>query len=135
MLASAALEAIRCAEDPAIALPLAPGGALGDMIGGSASRAFGFNGATLLLLALFAIGSSLLFGISWLKVMERIGAGIESLVARIRKRREEALDRKIGDEATIEREHVVLQMREDDEEREPIIVVPPPRPCPSRSAS
>ena len=54
--------------------------ALGDAIGQGLSRAIGFNGATLLLLALFAVGSSLLFGISWLKVMERIGAGIEAIV-------------------------------------------------------
>jgi len=129
ILASAALEALRVLKI-GIALPLAPGGAFGDMIGGTASRAFGFNGATLLLLALLAVGLSLLFGISWLRVMERIGAGLESLVARIRKRREEAIDRKIGEEATAEREQVVMHMREEVEEREPIIVVPPPAPAP-----
>ena len=37
-------------------LPLAPGGALGDAIGQGLTRAIGFNGATLLLLALFAVG-------------------------------------------------------------------------------
>ena len=35
------------------------------------------------------------------------------------------VDRKLGDEATIEREHVVSQLREVDEEREPVLVVPP----------
>ncbi len=47
-------------------------------IGQGLRARIGFNGATLLLLALFAVGSSLLFGISWLRVMERIGAGIEA---------------------------------------------------------
>ena len=47
--------------------------------GRALARAFGFNGATLLLLALFAVGLSLLFGISWLSVMERIGARLETL--------------------------------------------------------
>ncbi len=120
---SAALEAIRMWKLPA-SLPLAPGGALGDAIGQGLSRAIGFNGATLLLLALFAVGSSLLFGISWLKVMERIGGGIEALVLWIRRRREAAVDRKIGDEATFEREQIVLHMREEEEDRTPVLVVP-----------
>jgi len=123
LFSSAALEAIRMWKLPA-SLPLAPGGALGDAIGQGLTRAIGFNGATLLLLALFAVGSSLFFGISWLKVMERIGAGIEAVIGWIRRRREEAVDRKIGDEAAIEREHVVSQLREDVEERAPVLVVP-----------
>ena len=55
-MASAALEAIRLWK-LAAALPLAPGGAFGDAIGQGTARAFGFNGATLLLLALLAVGS------------------------------------------------------------------------------
>jgi len=123
LFSSAALEAIRMWKLPA-SLPLAPGGALGDAIGQGLTRVIGFNGATLLLLALFAVGSSLFFGISWLRVMERIGAGIEAFIAWVRRRREEAVDRKIGDEATIEREHVVSQLREEEEERAPVLVVP-----------
>jgi len=129
LFSSAALEAIRMWKLPA-SLPLAPGGALGDAIGQGLTRAIGFNGATLLLLALFAVGSSLFFGISWLKVMERIGAGIEAFIGWIRRRREAAVDRKIGDEATIEREHVVAQLREDVEERAPVLVVPAAAPVP-----
>ena len=129
IFASCALEALRVLR-VGIALPQAPGGVFGDLIGGTAARAIGFNGATLMLLALLAIGLSLLFGISWLRVMERIGAGIEALVARIRKRREEAIDRKMGEEAAAEREQAVMHMREEVEEREPIVVVPPPAPPP-----
>ena len=124
LFSSAALEAIRMWKMPA-SLPLAPGGALGDAIGQGLSRSIGFNGATLLLLALFAVGSSLLFGISWLKVMERIGAAIEAFIGWIRRRREAAADRKIGDEATIEREHVVSQLRDDVDDYVPVVVVPP----------
>jgi len=123
LLASAALEAIRMWKLPA-ALPLAPGGALGDAIGQGLSRALGFNGATLLLLALFAVGSSLFFGISWFRLMERIGAGIERFVGWMRRRREEAVDRRIGDDAAFEREQVVAHVREVDEERAPVVVVP-----------
>ncbi len=123
-MTSAALESIRLWK-LGVALPLAPGGALGDAIGQGAARAVGFNGATLLLLALLAVGLSLLFGISWLRVMERIGTGFEALASGIRRRREEAVDRRIGEEATAEREHIVLQLREVESDREPVIVVPP----------
>jgi DNA segregation ATPase FtsK/SpoIIIE, S-DNA-T family len=123
LLASAALEAIRMWKLPA-SLPLAPGGAFGDAIGQGLARGIGFNGATLLLLALFAVGSSLLFGISWLRVMERIGAGIEYCVGWVRRRREEAVDRRIGDDAAFEREQVVAHVREEEEERAPVVVVP-----------
>ncbi len=58
--------------------------------------------------------SSLLFGVSWLRVMERIGAGVEALIARVRRRREEALDRRIGDAARAERELAIEHVREDD---------------------
>ena len=123
LLTSAALESIRLWRLPA-SLPMAPGGALGDLVGGSLARAVGFNGATLLLLALFAVGTSLLFGISWLRVMERIGAAVEALVARARARREAMEDRRIGDLNAAEREQVVEHLREDTADREPVVVVP-----------
>ncbi len=90
---SAALESLRL-WSLKVALPHAPGGMLGDAIGQALARALGFNGATLLLLALFAIGCSLFFGVSWLRVMERIGTGAEALIAWVRRRREAALDRR-----------------------------------------
>ena len=123
LFSSAALESIRLWK-LATTLPLAPGGAFGDALGQGAARALGFNGATLLLLVLLAVGMSLLFGISWLKVMERIGAGIEALIATLRRRREAAVDRRIGEEAALVREHVVEHWREADIEREPVVVVP-----------
>jgi len=124
LLSSAAIEAIRLWKLPAV-LPLAPGGAFGDSIGDALARAFGFNGATLLLLAAFAIGCSLLFGVSWLKVMERIGAALESLHQRLRERREREQDRRIGEIATVEREQLVEHLREESFDREPVLVVPP----------
>jgi len=124
LLASASLESIRLWKLPAT-LPLAPGGAFGESIGGGLSKAFGFNGATLLLLAAFAIGCSLFFGVSWLKVMERIGTGAERLVTRLRARREQAVDRRIGEIATAEREEIVHHLREEAEDRAPVVIVPP----------
>jgi S-DNA-T family DNA segregation ATPase FtsK/SpoIIIE len=123
LLSSAALEAIRLWRLP-VALPLAPGGALGDAIGQALARGVGFNGATLLLLAFLAVGTSLLFGVSWLRVMERIGAGVEALFARARARREAAEDRRIGGLNAAEREQVVEHLREDSAMHEPVLVVP-----------
>ncbi len=123
LLSSASLESIRLWRLPA-ALPLAPGGALGDMVGHALARGIGFNGATLLLLALFAVGTSLLFGVSWLKVMEHIGAAVENAIASVRRRREAELDRRIGVERAAERESTVEHLREDTALREPVLVVP-----------
>jgi S-DNA-T family DNA segregation ATPase FtsK/SpoIIIE len=124
LLASASLEAIRLWR-LSVTLPLAPGGAFGESIGRTLTRAFGFNGATLLLLAAFAIGCSLLFGLSWIKVMERIGAGAEAMIAKLRAKRERAEDRRIGEMVTAERELLVSHLREEAEDREPIVIVPP----------
>ncbi|HET9046634.1 MAG TPA: DNA translocase FtsK 4TM domain-containing protein [Casimicrobiaceae bacterium] len=129
LLASASLEAIRLWRMPAT-LPLAPGGALGESIGQTLSRTIGFNGATLILLAFFAVGCSLLFGMSWLKVMERTGASVERAIAWARRKRERAEDRRIGEIAMAEREHVVEQLRDEEFEREPLVVVQPAAPPP-----
>ncbi|HEX3633420.1 MAG TPA: DNA translocase FtsK 4TM domain-containing protein [Casimicrobiaceae bacterium] len=123
LLSSAALEALRLYRLPAV-LPHTPGGALGDVIGSGFSRALGFNGGTLLLIALFAIGWSLFTGMSWLRLMERVGAGIERSIAWLRKRRDARRDREIGAVALEEREQFVEAARESVEDREPVVVVP-----------
>jgi DNA segregation ATPase FtsK/SpoIIIE, S-DNA-T family len=123
LMSSAALEAIRLYRLP-FALPQRPGGALGELIGDALARGIGFNGATLVLLALLAVGTSLLFGVSWLRVMERIGARVERLVAQARSRREAALERRIAVFNAAERELAVEHLREDSAAREPVVVVP-----------
>jgi S-DNA-T family DNA segregation ATPase FtsK/SpoIIIE len=123
LVASASLEALRLYRLPAM-LPNTPGGALGEVIGQGLSRALGFNGATLLLIALFGIGWSLLTGMSWLRVMERVGGRIENMLAWARRKREEQRDRVIGDAAFEEREQVVEAARETADDREPVMVVP-----------
>jgi S-DNA-T family DNA segregation ATPase FtsK/SpoIIIE len=123
LLSSAALEALRLYRLPAV-LPHTPGGALGEVIGSGFSRALGFNGGTLLLIALFAIGWSLFTGMSWLRLMERVGAGIERLIVSLRQRRDARRDREIGAVALEEREQFVEAARESIEDREPVVVVP-----------
>ena len=123
LVASAALEGLRFYGFPA-ALPHAAGGAIGDVVGRGLSKLFGFNGATLLLLALLAAGSSLLFGISWLKLMEQVGAGLEAGIAWVRRRADERRDRELGAQALAVREAIV-QSKHDVVAREPVVVVPP----------
>ena len=55
-------------------LPVNAGGILGDYVGGMMKGAFSFLGATLLLLALFLSGFTLATNLSWLKLMDIIGA-------------------------------------------------------------
>ena len=122
LLCSAGIEALRLYRIPAT-LPLAPGGALGDLMGNGLARFVGFNGATLLLLALFAVGWSLFSGMSWLRLMERVGTGLERAVGWLRRRADEREDRKLGEQALAEREAIVLSKHEV-EMREPVLVVP-----------
>jgi len=124
LLASSALEALRLYRLP-VALPQGPGGALGQLLGNGLSKALGFNGATLLLIAFLAVGWSLLTGMSWLRFMERVGAGIEFALARLRARREERRDRLLGEAALEQREHAVEIARETEDVHDPVVVVPP----------
>jgi DNA segregation ATPase FtsK/SpoIIIE, S-DNA-T family len=120
---SAALEALRLYRLPAL-LPQRAGGVIGDVIGRSLSHLAGFNGATLFLIVLFAVGWSLFSGMSWLRLMERIGAGLEGTIAWVRRRSQERRDRELGERAVAERDAIV-QSKQEVVFHEPVVVVPP----------
>ncbi|HEY4074250.1 MAG TPA: DNA translocase FtsK 4TM domain-containing protein [Herbaspirillum sp.] len=105
-------------------LPRAPGGVLGEMIGGAAQTALGFTGATLLLLLLFGLGFSLFFHVSWLATVERLGAALESLVFGLKNFYVAREDRKVGHVAAVKREEVVVQERARNVEAAPIRIEP-----------
>jgi len=88
IVASSAIEALRFWKSSA-ALPLGPGGAIGESLASLFARGLGDNGATLLLVAAFLGGFSLFSGMSWLRLMERIGGALEGTVAYLRRKREE----------------------------------------------
>jgi S-DNA-T family DNA segregation ATPase FtsK/SpoIIIE len=94
-----------------VQLPRAPGGVLGQLIGHSSHVAFGFTGATLLLLLLFGLGFSLFFHVSWMAVAERIGGAIEDGVDWFRLRLQDREDRKQGEVAAVKRDEVVVHER------------------------
>ncbi|HVK93196.1 MAG TPA: DNA translocase FtsK 4TM domain-containing protein [Noviherbaspirillum sp.] len=120
---SVALEYLRM-YSIAVQLPRAPGGVLGELIGGAAQSAFGFTGATLFLLLLFGVGFSLFFHVSWLAVAERIGAAIEQGFKGIRNLYAAREDRKLGQVAAVKREEVVVQERAKIVEAPPIRIEP-----------
>jgi S-DNA-T family DNA segregation ATPase FtsK/SpoIIIE len=125
LIASSGMEALRFYTLRA-ALPLAPGGMLGAAVSGGLSAAFGFTGATLILLTLFAIGGSLFTGISWLTVIEVTGAALEVSYDFMLNSWQRRQDRKAGEIATHEREAVVEEDKKRIiEDHEPIRIEAP----------
>ena len=106
-------------------MPRTPGGVLGEALGTAAQKAFGFNGATLLLLLLLALGISLFFHVSWLQVAEGIGAGIENTIVWFRNLIATREDRRLGQAASVKREGAVVQERAKIVEAPPLRVEPP----------
>jgi len=100
-----------------VELPRAAGGVLGQLIGHSAHTAFGFTGATLLLLLLFGLGFSWYFQVSWLAVAERIGESVETTWDWFRLRYEDREDRRYGEVAAHKRDEVVVHERAKYEEK------------------
>jgi len=121
---SCGLEAIRL-YSMKVALPQAPGGMLGAMVGGSLAQALGFTGATLILLMLFAAGLSLLTGVSWLTVIERVGGWAETAYALLVRKWQERQDRRAGEQAVIKREEIVEVSKKKLDVHEPIRIEPP----------
>ncbi len=107
-----------------VQLPRDPGGVLGETFGGFAQSALGFNGGTLVLLALFGLGFSLCFHVSWMAVAEKLGGAIESFAQWVMAMYAARQDRKIGQEAVVKREEIVEKEREKIVEATPIQIVP-----------
>ena len=124
LLSSAALEALRL-HTLSAQLPLAPGGLLGEAIGGFASDLLGFTGATLLLLTLAAVGFSLFTGVSWLAVAELTGLLLEAAAGYARRAWETRVDRKAGELAREEREGAVEADKRREEDHPPLVIAAP----------
>ncbi|MCZ4065691.1 DNA translocase FtsK 4TM domain-containing protein [Oxalobacter aliiformigenes] len=105
-------------------LPGIPGGVIGEIVGKATQHYFGFTCGTLLLVLLCALGFSLFLQMSWLQLVERIGAFIESIYflgKRIYTTRE---DRKIGQVATVKREETVKEEKAKATEAPPMRIEP-----------
>jgi len=124
LLASSALEAIRLYTLQA-ALPLAPGGMFGALLGEALSHLLGFTGATLLLLALIATGLSVFSGLSWLRFMDWLGAALENGWTWAWRTWQTRRDKRIGVQATQERSVVVEEEKKRVVEHQPIHIEMP----------
>jgi S-DNA-T family DNA segregation ATPase FtsK/SpoIIIE len=122
--ASCALEALRLHSLRA-ELPFVPGGVLGVVLSGLVAKALGFTGGTLLLVAMIAGAFSVFTGLSWLRVAECVGAGLEWGWSMVRERIEARRDREEGKAAAAEREEKVEVARKVFEEHEPIRIEMP----------
>ena len=123
LISSSGVEALRLYSLKA-ALPFSPGGMLGGGVSELLSKSVGFTGGTLILLMAFAAGLSLFTGVSWLTVIERLGTWLETGYLYGMQKRKEREDRRVGEQAVIEREEVVEVGRKKFEIHEPIRIEP-----------
>lgn len=124
LAASAALEWTRLYRWEAM-LPGHAGGVLGYALGPLSMTWLGFAGSGVLWIALLVIGVSLSLRFSWLKVADGLGAWIDGLREKRIDQRELAEDKRIGEMAAREREHVVEELREEVEDKAPIVIEQP----------
>jgi S-DNA-T family DNA segregation ATPase FtsK/SpoIIIE len=118
LLSGCALAHLHVAAAPS--LPAPAGGLIGQLIGGSLAGAFGHVGASMLVLAVFLAALTLAFGISWPRVMDRLGAGALWLVAWFGEQFRQREDRSAARAARSEREQTRKTDRISRAEREPI---------------
>ncbi|MDH2239049.1 DNA translocase FtsK 4TM domain-containing protein [Pigmentiphaga sp. GD03639] len=123
MIGSVGLEALRL-RSFGESLPHGSGGMIGESIAKYASSSFGYTGATLLLLVLFAIGASLFFGFSWLVVAEKIGSWLELGLRGARNSWQAREDRKVGEVAVQARAEVVVAKQEKLVHEQPVRIEP-----------
>jgi S-DNA-T family DNA segregation ATPase FtsK/SpoIIIE len=118
IVGSAAIESLRLYHANS-SLPAGSGGILGKEMSRAISGWLGFNGGTLLLLALVAVGWSLFSGMSWIRVSERIGYGLELLWQKFRARQQAKHDRRIGELVAEERDAFIAEVKHKRDEDPP----------------
>jgi S-DNA-T family DNA segregation ATPase FtsK/SpoIIIE len=124
LFSSSALEALRLYTWK-VALPLAPGGMSGAVLGTMLAHLIGYTGATLLLLALMAVSFSLFTGLSWLRFIDSLGEVIETSYLWARNVWQTRQDKRIGEQAVSERIAVVEEEKKRVEDHQPIRIEMP----------
>ncbi|WP_105104144.1 DNA translocase FtsK [Microbulbifer pacificus] len=136
LVAGAALATL-CFTQSDQPLPFSNGGIVGAAISDFMETGLGYVGATILLLAMFAIGVTVFTGMSWLKLFEDIGRSVLFVfswlgqrMARARKDREE---QRVAREAVLVRKAVFEEEKQRTAKRQPpqiAPVAPPPKQSP-----
>ncbi len=124
LFSSSALEALRLYTWK-VALPLAPGGMLGAVLGNVLAHTLGFIGATLFLLALMAVSFSLYTGLSWLRFVDWLGNALESSYLWARNTWQTRQDKRIGAQAMQQRDAIVEEEKKRVEDHQPIHIEMP----------
>ncbi len=101
-------------------LPLGTGGMLGGAVDHVLRAMFGFAGSTMVLLILFAVGFSLFTGWSWIKMTEKLGAGLIFIYEWIIDKFNDWQDRKEGKLVEQERSDFVEHERKRAEGKVPL---------------
>jgi S-DNA-T family DNA segregation ATPase FtsK/SpoIIIE len=109
------------------------GGILGRLVGDSLVRGFGMLGGNLFLIALVLISITLATGLSWLAVMDRIGALVLKIPPLFRKGTQQASEWQAARAMREEREEVRKVETEKRAKREPVKIEPPPAPVVEKS--
>ena len=100
------------------------GGVLGYTLGPASQGLLGFVGSGVLWIAVLVAGASFALRFSWLRLAERIGAGVESLRSRRALRIERAEDARLGEAAMRDREETADVEHELQEQHLPIVIEP-----------
>ncbi len=124
LIASSAFEALRLYSVD-VQLPDAAGGIIGTALSGAAAQGFGFTGSTLILLILWAVGLTLLTGLSWVRVIERLGGWIEDVWFGFWRGLDAWRDRKVGEVAAGKRSKRILLVREKLTDHDPVRIEKP----------
>ncbi|GAB5449783.1 MAG: DNA translocase FtsK [Halioglobus sp.] len=126
MIAGTALAAMN--DTGTTALPQGAGGILGQAIGGAFNTAFSAVGARLMLLAVFLFGITIFTDLSWLRLMETLGAwGMKAFAAtrsRIVGLIDDMRERRQREKAVEERQLVITEHVEKTRKRKPPKIKP-----------
>ena len=123
LIASSTLEAMRM-HSLRVLLPNGPGGVIGNLIASGIEKAFGFTGGTLLLLSVCAGALSVFSGLSWIRLAEKVGGGVEWLFLFAKGKIDAKRDRSVGEQAVVAREVKVEEMKRNIEDHPPIRIEP-----------
>jgi len=105
-------------------MPYVAGGFIGDLVGRGLTGGFGETGATIFLLAMLVSGVTLGTGLSWLAVMDQLGAWTFALYGRLKQLWSNAGDKVVGLQARNTRRDTVAEIRKRLKEQKPARIEP-----------
>lgn len=103
-------------------LPFSGGGIVGAIFGSSITKGFGFFGGTLIQVAVFLAGVTLFTGLSWIGLVDKIGAVSFHFFAWLGTCFERFGDWRAGRQAQFEREESRKEDLQQQEQREPLVI-------------